>query len=429
MVGTMISGTQSDIWGRKKTIMSTHLVAILGLSFLRFSSSVSMFYIGSLLGGYTEGVYFVVSPLYTSEINQPQIRNFTLSFNMLAFFFTFSITYVVGSVLSWRNTISILMPLPCICFLSLFMCPESPTWHMLKGRKAVALMILTKLRGDKEVAKMEITRIEDNLNEQKLCQGLLNQTSSMRDQLRIITKGTFIRPCTVLILLFAVGWQWTGEASLTFYTVDIVQRLNIPISAYWISAGIGCYQFLVALLGVFISAIVTRRVYYIGSGICVIFGALTLGCSVHLQKYEFFVELQETNPELKWLPLLALFVYFGGYTLGYVTVPFMLLGELLPSNARSIGSCIVVQFSNISFFLVTKFTPVCVEMLGIDRLFWMFSAIATSSVVFAYFCVPETFGASLEEIEEHYRRVCYPNRFKIADKSNRLVEYKKEHFI
>ena len=422
MFGTMLSGVKSEVFGRKKAILTTHFVALLGFLSLRYANSVPMFYLGNFLGGYTEGVYLVVSPLYVSEINQPKIRNYTLSFNMLSFFFMFSITYIIGAMVSWRQTISILMVFPIIFSFTLSVCPQSPTWHMLHGRRSRALKVLTELRGDEAIANREVMRIEQNLKEQKTVKGNhVNSSSYIKDQLAVIAKGTFIRPCSVLIVLFAIGWQWTGEASLTFYTVDIIQEFKIPINPYWISAGVGIYQLFVAIAGVFISAVVPRRKYYIVSGVFVILGAAILGASVRLQKYEWFIDLLSEYTILRWLPVMALLLYFGGYTSGYVTVPYMLLGELLPSNARSVGSCIVVQCSNVSFFFVTKFTPMCVKSLGMDGLFWLFSIIATLSVIFAYFCVPETFGVSLEEIEEHYRGLCYPND--IQNNNNKTKEY------
>jgi len=289
---------------------------------------------------------------------------------------------------------------------------------MLNGRNDSALAILTKLRGNAEAAKMEVDRINKNLVEQKLLQEERQESSYVKEQFSIMSKGTFIRPCCLLILLFSIGWQWTGEACLTFYTVNIIRNFNIPLSPYWISAGIGCYQLLVSVLGIYISAIVPRRKYYIVSGFFVITGAAFLGTIVHLQKYDYFIDLLETYPILQWLPVLALLMYFGGYASGYVTVCYMLLGELLPSNARSIGSSIVVQLSNVSFFISTKSTPYCVEMLGMDGLFWLFSAIAIIFVVFSYFCMPETFGLSLEEIEEHYRKICY---FRISKRTTQSI--------
>ena len=413
MVGALLGGIQSEICGRKKTIMTAQLSSLCGLLFLRFASSVSMFYIGSFLGGYAEGVCSVAVALYISEINQPKIRNYTLSFNMVIYFLMFGTTYFLVSLVSWRQAISILITLPCICFFSLIVCPESPTWHMLKGRKDVAFAVLIKLRGNKEAAQMEMNRIDDNLVEQQLLQSVhCNNVSYIKWQLMIISKQTFLRPCCVLILLLGIACQWTGEASLTFYTVTIIQKFKIPVSPYWISANIGGYQLLVALLSVYISAKIPRRKFYMASGVFVILGAGFLGAIVHFQEYDFFVELSRKYPILQWLPVPAFMVYYGGYASGYVTVCDMLLGELLPSNARSLGICIVVQFSNISFFVSTKFTPYFVEKLGIDGLFCSFSIIAMLSVIFTYLCVPETFGVPLEEIEEHYRKMCYPRNIK-----------------
>ena len=87
----------------------------------------------------------------------------------------------------------------------------------------------------------------------------------------------------------------------------------------------------------------------------------------------------------------------------------MLLGELLPSNAREVGSFIVAECHNISTIILTKFAPDLQERLGLDGLLWVFSGIAIFSIVFCYLYVPETFGKTLEDIEEHYRGICYPN--------------------
>ena len=232
--------------------------------------------------------------------------------------------------------------------ISLFFAPESPTWHVLKGRTDKASEILRKLRNDELVAKVEIRRIIDNLAEQKNLNVQCEHSSYYKEKLNMITKGSFVRPGIILILLFTVVWMWTGEA-LSFYTVGMVQQLNVPINAYWISAGIGCYQFFAAILGIFISAIVPRRKHYIGSGIFVIVGSFILGTLAHLQKYEYYIEFLEGAPGFKWLPVFAFTIYFGGYTAGYITVCYMLLGELLPSNGRAIGSCIVIQCANVFF--------------------------------------------------------------------------------
>ena len=420
IVGTLLCGMQSDYFGHKKTIMSAHIVSISGILCLRFARSVPLFYAGNLLVGYTMGIFMGNIPTYTGEINQPIIRKITGLFLSLTFFLGFTLTYLVGSLLSWRDTASVITVWPCSTFILLFVCPESPTWLMNKGRKDLALSTLMGLRGDSEATKKEVTRIENNLEKQKCSKREARKPSYIKDQLSIIMKGTFIRPCIVVTTLTAIFHKWTGGPLIQFYTVDILKGFQIPIrqeNLTWVPVGIGCYQLLCSLLGVKLSSIIPRRKYYIGSAVFIFIGSAIIGTTVHLKKYNFFEEFLNKNPPLRWIPLIGLSIYFAGYSTGYLAVSLALMGELLPSNARTTGSFIIMQFNNISIFLVIKFTPSLQEQLGVDGLFWLFSGFSLFSVLFAYFCMPETFGKTLESIEEHYRKICYGNELKTTNET------------
>ena len=89
---------------------------------------------------------------------------------------------------------------------------------------------------------------------------------------------------------------------------------------------------------------------------------------------------------------------------------FTLLAELLPSNARSIGSSIATFFSILSLYVLVKVGPTLQATIGLDGLFWLFSGVTCCSIVFCYCFVPETFAKTLESIEDHYRYICYGNQ-------------------
>ena len=417
--GTLLSGIKSGYLGRKKTVLITHSIAIVGALCVVLATKVQLFYAGNFLAGYSNGVNYGVIPIYTGEINQPKIRKFTGSFLALTFFAGFSLIYVVDSCITWKygNNFEawkvagyVQTGWPCFVFLLLLLCPESPTWLMGTGRRDLAIQTLMKLRGNTEVAMEEIKRLETNLARQKEIDSTNGGASHAKYQLQKLTKGTFIRPVLVVTILMAVCWQWTGGLIFEFYTVDILKKFEITIDPYLASIAIGCYQLLGGLLGVLISSLLPRRKYYISSGLCIFIGAFLLGTVVHLRKYEFFSEAIESYIVLKWIPVIAILIFFAGYSTGYVSVCFMLLGELLPSNGRELGSFIIVQANNISSIILIKFTPNLLDAIGLDGLFWLFSGIAMISILFAYFFVPESFEKTLEEIEDHYRRVCYPNR-------------------
>ena len=412
MIGAFAIGAQCDYLGRRPALMIMQLVSVLGLLLLRFAYNVPMLYAGSLLGGYVQGAGNAVMPTYVGEINQPRIRKFTGSFIVLSFTIGFAITKLIGILVSWRTTTTIIAVLPCIIFILLFICPETPTWYMLKGKKETAIEVMMRLRGDTAVAMTEISRIQANLEKQKQINSESEDSSNIKNLISVISKGTFLRPCGVLVIIFAVCWQWTGGGPVTFYTEDILKQFEVPIPVSWIATGQGVIQFVFSLLGVFISSIIPRRKYYIGSAFFVFLGATILGASIHLLKYKFFLDFLEEYPAGRWISIVGFSLYIFGYQTGLISVCFMLLGELLPSNAKGIGAFIVIQLNNISFFVSVKSAKFNVETLGLDGFFWLCASVALFSIIFAYIFVPETFGRSLEDMEDHYRRICYPNKYK-----------------
>ena len=82
------------------------------------------------------------------------------------------------------------------------------------------------------------------------------------------------------------------------------------------------------------------------------------------------------------------------------------LGELLPSNARAAATGVVNVFADLSFFTVVKFSPALERAMGLNGMFWMFACIGYALMVYLYFHLPETYGRTLEDIEEHYRQIC-----------------------
>ena len=143
---------KSRYFGRKKSVMITQCVALIGALCILLAKNVTSFYIGNILSGYTNGVFSGILPIYTSEINQPKIRKFTGSFLNLIFSLGFSLTYLVGWLTEWTIAAYIEVAWPCVIFIMLIFCPESPTWLILKGREDLAIKTLLTLRGNEEIA-------------------------------------------------------------------------------------------------------------------------------------------------------------------------------------------------------------------------------------------------------------------------------------
>ena len=120
--GTPICGIQSGILGRKKTIMLTN------------------------------AVFIGIAPIYTSEVCQPNIRKFTGGFVGVQFFVGYGVAYFTGSLSHWKTAAIVQAAWPCLVFMLMFLCPESPTWLVSKSKKEEALRVLTNLRGKSYIA-------------------------------------------------------------------------------------------------------------------------------------------------------------------------------------------------------------------------------------------------------------------------------------
>ena len=57
---------------------------------------------------------------------------------------------------------------------------------------------------------------------------------------------------------------------------------------------------------------------------------------------------------LEWLPVVGLVFFMVGYSVGFATVPFVLLGEMLPAKFRSTLGSVATAWNLTNTFLVIK---------------------------------------------------------------------------
>ena len=79
-------------------------------------------------------------------------------------------------------------------------------------------------------------------------------------------------------------------------------------------------------------------------------------CSI-VSLYPFNVILNRSPVKwkgLEWLPVVGLVFFMVGYSVGFATVPFVLLGELLPTKFRSTLGSVATAWNLTNTFLVIK---------------------------------------------------------------------------
>merc|ERR1712212_1355729 len=87
--------------------------------------------------------------------------------------------------------------------------------------------------------------------------------------------------------------------------------------------------------------------------------------------------LLERNMSYPYTPLIALVVYIVSFSTGFGPIPWLIMGEILPSRSRGLCASITTSTNWASTFLVTKTFIGLRRLLGAAGVFWMFGCVCS----------------------------------------------------
>ncbi|KAJ8920257.1 hypothetical protein NQ315_011918 [Exocentrus adspersus] len=316
-----------------------------------------MYYAARFLAGTSVGGVFAVIPIYVGEIAEDSNRG-ALGVSMNCFVCTgLLFSYIVGPFVSIM-TFNLMLAVFPVLYLVLFfvLAPET----------------LQHDRGDVKV------KIEER-------------------------RGTFLdifrSKGTVKAFIIAVGLmtfqQFSGINAVLFFAQDIFEAAGASLEPEICSIIIGCTQLAASLLSPPAVERLGRKFLLLLSIIGIIVSEVPLGV------YSYLKDEDKDVSGISFLPILCLVGYIISYNVGMGPVPWAMLGELFPTNIKSIASSAVAAFCWFLGFLITKYFKSVLERIGMGPSFWIFSGCSAVAVPFFFFYVVETKGKSLREIQDN----------------------------
>lgn len=191
-----------------------------------------------------------------------------------------------------------------------------------------------------------------------------------------------------LTMVLHLAQNWCGVNVIVFKTVES------SVDPYTCTFIVGVVQLLATGVSLVLVDKAGRRPLLIISGLVM---TITMGS---LALYLTFIT--QVPDYLKWVPLALIIGSFIGFSIGFATIPFCMMGELLPQSTRSLTGAISSSFNLTSLFLALKFYDSLASVIGYDGVYWLYSGVSFLAVVLVYFLLPETKGKSLSEIEEMF---------------------------
>lgn len=116
----------------------------------------------------------------------------------------------------------------------------------------------------------------------------------------------------------------------------------------------------------------------------------------------FLLDAQKSEivASISWLPIASLIGFVILYCIGFGPLPWAVLGEMFPSNIKSVASSIVTSVCWVIGFAVTKWFTTLEDAIGSYGAFWLFGLFCVVAFIFTLTTVMETKGLSLQQIQD-----------------------------
>ena len=311
--------------------------------------------------------------------------------------------YLLTAIFHLRTSMIIILVMASLNFVLILLCPRSPSWLFSKGREQDAFEVLMKIRGSVEVANVELERLKENKKKQLISvENIEGEDKKKWRMLNSLAQSSFLRPFFLLLSLHLFGLQLSGATALQVYCFSFLKTTGVAtvFDPYWAASSLFLWRVFVNIMTILIASRVKRRPLLMFSGLICAGGWCMTGLSTYFYENEYFEDYSEMLP---WFIYASFGVVITGYASGFVMVLYMLLGELLPSNLRGLGTGIILFFNNSTWFLVVFLFPKILFALSTGVTFFVMSVMTFVAIILGYFFVPETFGKTLESIESHFR--------------------------
>ena len=388
VIGAAANGVLADVYGRKKVIIATALIFAVGSVICGFAVSVSWLIAGRMILGLAIGMVNFVVPLYLSEISPQRVRGMLVSLYQLAITAGILFSYLINRVFAlteynWRWMLGSGLIPALVLLIGISFLGDTPRWLISKRREKEAREIFVKIEPDANADK-HISEIRSAIENQE-------QKSSSRK----IFASWMLMPVIV-----GIGMMFmqicTGINTIIYYTATIFKAAGFSsnIGALYATIGVGLVNFLMTFVAIFFTDKIGRKpLLYAG------LAGITASLFVLGASFYFTAELGDS---LKWVAIGSIAVFIASFAFSLGPIGWIVISEIMPLKIRGFAMSLCTM-ANFGFnFIVALTFPVLLEKIGEAYTFWIFGVIGIFSLFFTYFCLPETKGRSLEQIEKNW---------------------------
>lgn len=392
-IGALSTGTLSDHFGRKRLLLFSSILFLLGSGLSMAAVGFVSMVIARIILGFAIGSASALTPAYLAELADAPHRGSLGTMFQLMITAGILLAYISNlgflhhnllGIRDWRWMLGSALIPAVILFIGSLILPESPRYLVESGKINEARDVLHELRKNTH---------EDPDKELSDIQKIADQPKGGLKELT-----TFARPAVIVAILLMLLQQLVGINSVIYFLPQVfIKGFGFAESnAIWISVGIGVVNFVCTILAYLVMDKFNRRTI-------LLFGSIVMAISIGILSVLNFT-LSVQNAAIPTMILIAIYIF--GFAVSWGPICWLMLGEIFPLNVRGVGNSIGSAANWIGNFIVSQFFLVLLSMFhnNVGGPFAVFTFFAILSIFFVIYMVPETRGKTLENIEMEMRQ-------------------------
>jgi Na+/melibiose symporter-like transporter len=310
--------------------------------------------------------------------------------------------YTLGALFqdNWRLVAGVCCVFPAVSIAAVWaVLPESPVWLLSRGRVREAEASMRYIRSVPTGVPLPES-LQHELDAMMHSSGRLDKSNSWKDILSFLKKPEAYKPLLIFNAFFFFQ-QFSGIFVVIMYAVTIVMEIGVHVDAYLVTVLVGVSRLVMSVVISYASRRCGRRLLCNISGLGMTLSAGVLAGFLSLM-HDGHIS-HDTAVAYGWIPITALLLSVLTGNLGFLTLPFAMLGEVFPAKIRGWACGVTTFIATIYSFMAIKLFPDMRHWMGYHNVFTLYTAVVAIGTVTMYFCLPETHGKSLQEIEEFFR--------------------------
>ncbi len=419
--GALLGAPTADIIGRRTGIVMASLVFSLGVALQTGAHNWATFIVGRLFAGAGVGLVSILIPMYQSECSPKSLRGAIVSGYQWAITIGILLAYVINDATkdrqnhsAWQIPIAIQFVWAFILAVGMLFLPESPRWLIKNGKDEAAARALGRLTSrspnDLEV-EAELNDIRAALaEEQKLGE------SSYLDCFKFTHNKIFLR---TLSGIFIQAWQQLTGINFIFYcksshvscpTCTFCSSSSLDGTTFFQNSGIQ-NPFLISIATSIVNCFMTLPgmwgIERFGRRSLLLYGAAVMCvCEFIIAIVGVTISVENQHGQKALIALIC--IYIAAFASTWGPIAWVITGEIFPLNVRAKAMSLSVASNWLWNWAIAYATPYLVNSDPGDaglhvKVFFIWGSTCAGCFVFTYFCIPETKGLSLEQIDLLYQ--------------------------